>query len=195
MLIKLRFLIVSMLAIMLMSCGGYRLYINEEADFGFYQRIGVLPFSNLSGDRNATEKVTSSFLTELLIDSQVEIATMGDMLKSYRNVIKDERSNLPEQLTAEEAQALGKDANIQGILVGVVRDYSQVRSGQAEFPLVSIAVRFIDCQSGKIVWTYEITRKGGPKFPVFSFGETHTLGDMTAKVCRKVAGAFKETLK
>lgn len=195
MLIKLRFLIVSMLAIMLMSCGGYRLYINEEADFGFYQRIGVLPFSNLSGDRNATEKVTSSFLTELLIDSRVEIATMGDMLKSYRNVIKDERSNLPEQLTAEEAQALGKDANIQGILVGVVRDYSQVRSGQAEFPLVSIAVRFIDCQSGKIVWTYEITRKGGPKFPVFSFGETHTLGDMTAKVCRKVAGAFKETLK
>ena len=192
---KTRFVIVSLLAVTLISCGGYRMYINEEADFGFYERIGVLPFSNLSGDRNATEKVTSSFLTELLIGSRVDIATMGDMLKSYRNVIKDERSNLPEQLTAEEAQAIGKDANVQGLLVGVVRDYSQVRSGQADFPLVSVAVRFIDCQSGKIVWTYEITRKGGPKFPVFSFGETHTLGDMTSKVCRKVANAFKGTLK
>jgi len=192
---KSKLVIVLLLAVMLISCGGYRLYVNEEADFGFYQRIGLLPFSNLSGDRNATEKVTSSFLTELLIGSRVDIAIMGDMLKSYRNVVKDERSNLPEQLTAEEAQAIGKDANVQGILVGVVRDYSQVRSGQADFPLVSVAVRFIDCQSGKVIWTYEITRKGGPKFPIFSFGETHTLGDMTAKVCRKVADAFKGTLK
>lgn len=190
-----RIFIILVLAMTLTSCGGHRLYVNEEADFGFYERIGVLPFSNLTGDRNATEKVTSCFLTELLIDSRVDIAAMGDMLKSYRNVIKDERSNLPEQLTLEEAQALGTDANVQGLLVGVVRDYSQIRSGQADFPLVSVCVRFIDCQTGKIVWTYEITRKGGPKFPIFSFGETHTLGDMTAKVCRKVADAFKETLK
>lgn len=189
------FLSTVVLAFALTSCGGYRLYVNEEADFGFYQRIGLLPFANLSADRNATEKVTASFLTELLIDSRVDILAMGDMLKSYRNVIKDERSNVPEQLSAEEAQALGKDANIQGILVGVVRDYSQIRSGQTDFPLVSIAVRLIDCQSGKIVWTYEITQKGGPKFPIFSFGETHTLGDMTSKVCRKVADAFKGTLK
>jgi polysaccharide biosynthesis protein PelC len=195
MLRKSKFVIGLLLAIALISCGGYRLYVNEEADFGFYKRIGVLPFSNLSGDRNASDKVTSSFLTELLIGSHVEIVPMGDMLKSYRNVIKDERTNLPEQLTAEEAQAIGKDANIQGVLVGVVRDYSQVRSGQEDFPLVSIAVRLIDCQSGKVVWTYERTERGGPKFPIFSFGETHTLADMTSKVCRKIAAAFTETLK
>jgi len=192
---KAKLLVILLLATTLTSCAGHRLYVNEEADFGFYERIGILPFSNLSGDRNATEKVTSSFLTEMLIDSRVDIATMGDMLKSYRSLIKDERSNLPEQLTAEEAKALGMDANVQGLLVGVIRDYSLVHSGQADFPLVSIAVRFIDCQSGKIVWTYEVTRKGGPKFPVFSFGETHTLGNMTGKVCREVANAFKETLK
>ncbi|PWB75572.1 hypothetical protein C3F09_02065 [candidate division GN15 bacterium] len=188
-------LTVSLLALALISCGGYRMYVNDEADFGFYQRIGVLPFSNLSGDRYASEKVTSAFLTELLIGSRVDVLPMGDMMKAYRNVIKDERTDLSTQLTAEEAQALGKEANVEGLLVGVVQEYSQVRSGQADFPLVSLAVRFIDCQSGKIIWTYEITRKGGPKFPIFSFGETHTLGDMTTKVCRKVANAFKGILK
>jgi TolB-like protein len=190
-----RCLVILLLTMTLASCAGHRLYVNQEADFGFYERIGILPFSNLSGDRNATEKVTSSFLTEMLIDSRVDIATMGDMMKSYRNVIKDERTNLPEQLTAEEARALGTDANVQGLLVGVIRDYSLIRSGQADFPLVSVAVRFIDCQTGKIVWTYEITRKGGPKFPIFSFGETHTLGDMTAKICREIADSFKGALK
>jgi hypothetical protein len=190
-----RLLLLPVLALALVSCAGHRMYINEEADFGYYEKIGVLPFSNLSSDRTASEKVTSSFLTEILVGSRVEIANMGDLLKVYRDVVKDERFNLPEQLSAEETQAIGKVANLQGLLVGTVRDYGMIRSGQTDFPLVSILVRFLDCKSGKVVWSYEITRKGGPKFPVFSFGETHTLGDMTAKVCREAAAAFLGTLK
>ncbi len=190
-----KLLLIPLLALTLVSCGGYRQYLNEEADFGYYQRIGILPFSNLSNDKAASEKVTASFLTEMMIGGSVEIATMGDLLTTYRTVIKDERFNLPEQLTAEEAMAIGKGAEIQGLIVGAVRDYGMVRSGQTDFPLVSLVVRFIDCQSGKIIWSYEITRKGGPKFPIFSFGETHTLGDLTTKVCRKTAQSLIGTLK
>lgn len=190
-----KLLCIPLLAFALVSCGGYRLYLNDEADFGYYERVGILPFANLSNDKNASEKVTASFLTEMLIGSHVEIATMGDLLKTYREIVKDDRFNLPEQLTAEETQAIGKVANLQGLLVGTVRDYGMVRSGQTDFPLVSIVIRFVDCQSGKVVWSYEITRKGGPKFPIFSFGETHTLGDMTAKVCREAASSLIGTLK
>jgi hypothetical protein len=192
---KSRLILLLLLTFSVSGCGGYRMYVNEEADFGFYKRIAVLPFSNLSNDKNASEKVTASFLTEMLIGSGVEIASMGDIVKSYRNVIKDDRSNLPEQITGEDAVALGKEANVQGIVVGAVRDYGMTRSGQTDFPLVSIIVRFIDCQSGRVVWTYEITKKGGPKFPVFSFGETHTLGDMTSIVCRKASNSLAGILK
>ena len=52
---------------MLLSCAHNRAYVNEEADFGFYTKVGILPFSNLSTDKNAGEKVTSSFATELLM--------------------------------------------------------------------------------------------------------------------------------
>ena len=76
-----------------------------------------------------------------------------------------------------------------------MREDGLVRVGSDEFPLVGILVRLFDCQSGKIVWSYEITRRGGPKFPVFSFGETHTMGDMTTKVCREAAGKFAATVK
>ncbi len=174
----------------LLSCGSYRAYTNPEADFGFYERVGVIPFANLTNDRNASEKVTSAFVIELLIGDALEVAPMGDVYKAARAVLKDEKTNLPDQLTGEEARALGEAAQVQALFVGAVRDYGMVRSGQEEFPLVSVSVRLIDCGTGKVVWTHEVTRKGGPKFPIFSFGETHTLGDMTAKVCREVARDF-----
>ena len=178
-----------------LSCGGPRTYVNAEADFGFYEKVGVLPFSNLSGDRNASDKVTASFVTELLIGGQIEIANMGDLLKAFRTTVKDDRTNLPEQLTIEEGMAIGHDAQVQGLFVGAVREYAMVRIGTEEFPLISVNIRFIDCQTGKVAWTYETTKRGGPKFPIFSFGETHTLGEMNSKVCRGAAEDFLKKVK
>jgi hypothetical protein len=191
-----RFILIAFPMLVILSCGAVqRPYVNPQADFGFYTKVGVLPFSNLSADRNASDKVLSSFVTELLIGDKVQVTGMGDMLTAYKAIVKDERSNLPEQLKAEEAKAIGTAADVQGLFVGAVKEYSMVRSGQEDFPLVSIIVRFIDCQSGKVVWSYEVTEKGGPKFPIVSWGETHTLGDMAAKVCRETANSFLHSLK
>lgn len=180
---------------LLLSCTPVPEYINPEADFAFYQKVGVIPFSNLTSDRMAAEKVTSSFTTELLMHEDIEVVNSGDFFKSVREVIKGERTNHPEEFTSEEALALGKATQVEGVFVGAVRDYGVVRVGSDEFPLVGIIVRLYDCQSGKVVWSCEITRKGGPKFPIFSFGETHTLGEMTSKVCREAAGRFAAALK
>lgn len=178
-----------------MSCAPPPEYINAEADFGFYQRVGVIPFSSLSGDRAAADKVTSSFITELLMQNAVEIAPAGDFYKTFREVVKSEKVNLPEELTSAESAALGQAAGVQGLFVGAVRDFGMVRVGSDEFPLVGLIVRFIDCQSGKVVWSYEITRRGGPKFPILSFGETHTLGELTTSVCRDVASRFATAVR
>lgn len=193
--ISILFLPSFMLLLLLSSCGGNRVYVNEEADFGFYSRVGLMTFSNLSSDNNAGEKVTSSFRTELLFLKEIEVANAGDFAKAVRAVVKEMPLNLPESFSSEDAIAIGQEAKVEGIFVGAVKDYGMVRSGQTEFPLVSIIVRFIDCQTGKVVWSFEQTQKGGPKFPVFSFGETHTLGEMTAKVCREAVKAFARSRK
>jgi hypothetical protein len=179
----------------LLSCASSPVYVNDEADFGFYQRVGVVPFSSLTGDRSASDRVTSSFLTELLMENAVEVAPAGDFARAVRDALKGERVNLPEEITAAEATALGTAAGVQGVFVGAVRDYGMVRVGSDEFPLVGLMVRFLDCGSGRVVWSYEITRRGGPRFPLVSFGETHTLGEMTTNVCRDVAKRFSDALK
>ncbi|MDH4157311.1 MAG: hypothetical protein OEW00_08560 [candidate division Zixibacteria bacterium] len=179
-------------AAMLFSCAHNRAYLNEEADFGFYTKVGVLPFSNLSADKNASEKVTSSFVSELLMLNLAQVANMGDLQTVMKNVIEKIPANLSEELTAEDVQKIGLEAGVQGLFVGAVKEFGMVRSGQDQFPLVSVMVRFVDCQMGTVVWSYEVTRRGGPKFPIFSFGETHTLGEMTAKVCRDLARSYRK---
>jgi len=188
-------IVIGLAAGALFSCTPHPEYINSEADFAFYQHVGVIPFSNLTGDRTAAEKVTSSFTTELLMQDAVQVANSGDFFKAVREVIQGERTNYPEEFTSEEAMVLGKAAQVEGVFVGAVHEYAMVRVGSDEFPLVGIIVRLFDCQSGKVVWSYEITRRGGPKFPIFSFGETHTLGDMTTKVCSETANKFAQALK
>lgn len=175
---------------LVLACGGGRMYINEEADLGFYDKVGVLTFTNLTSDNNAATKVTASFVTELLMLNTVSVANAGDFRKAVTAVVPGDLTNPLDNLTSEQAFQIGQTAGVQGIFVGSVQQYGMVRSGQEEFPLVSVIVRFVDCQTGNVVWSYETSRKGGPKFPIFSFGETHTLGEMTTKVCREVAGAF-----
>lgn len=170
-------------------------YRNEEADFEFYKKVGIAPFSNLTSERTASDKVMSSFTTALLVEGVVEIASPGDFLKSFRDVVKGDRANLTEELSAEEVINLGKAAGVQGIFVGAVRDFGMSRVGSDEFPLVGVVIRLLDCQSGKVVWSFETTRRGGPGFPVLSIGETHTLGDLTTKICRQAAQRFSAAVK
>ncbi len=190
-----RLIAVTLAALAIVSCAPPPEYVNNEADFGFYQRVGVIPFASLTGDRAASDKVTSSFITELLMKNAVEIAPAGDFYKAVRESLKGDKVNLPEEITAEELTALAKATGVQGVFVGAVRDFGMVRVGSDEFPTVGLIVRLLDCNSGKVVWSYETTRRGGPKFPIVSIGETHTLGELTTKVCREVAARFALVLK
>lgn len=173
-----------------LGCGGGRMYVNTEADLGFYEKVGVLTFANLTSDNNAAERVTASFTTELLMLNTVAVANAGDFRKASTTVLQGSPVVSLDGLTSEQIFQIGQAAGVQGMFIGAVTQFGMVRSGQEEFPLIAVIVRFVDCQTGNVVWSYETSQKGGPKFPVFSFGETHTLGEMTTNVCRDVARSF-----
>ena len=177
-------------AAMALSCAHNRAYVNEEADFGFYTKVGVLPFSNLSADKNGSEKVTSSFVTELLMLNSAQVANMGDLQTVMKNVMEKIPANLSEELTAQDVQKIGLEAGVQGVFVGAVKEYGMVRSGQDQFPLVSVMVRFIDCQVGTVVWSYEVTQSYGVECHEDRSEDTHWADDTGAdgRVCIQHGG-------
>ncbi len=60
------------------------------------------------------------------------------------------------------------------------------RVGGESFPLVSLEVRLVDLATGIVVWSASHTRRGGPTFPLTGWREIHTLGELTAEVCKDI---------
>lgn len=177
-------------AVLWAGCGGSRSFVHPQTDIGFYKKLGVVTFRNLTGDRFAGQKMTSSFVTELLLSKKFDVVEPGEFERIVADVLKGTAGSEEQELNAEQLKAIGEKAGVQGVIEGEVREFQMTRIGSEDFPLISLAIKLVDAPSGQVIWMSSYTAKGGPKFPIFSFGETRTLGELAQKVCRKMVQQF-----
>ena len=156
----------------------------------FYERIGVVPFINLTSDRFAGEKITSTFVTELLITEKFEVVERGEFDHIVGRVRSSTGGSSSQELTGEQLAAVGEQAGVNGIIEGVVKEYEMIRVGQGTYPLISFNVKLVDAPTGRVVWESSYSAKGGPKLPLVGWGETHTLSELAQKACRNVVREF-----
>lgn len=183
-------LIIGALILTALSCSGPRTFLNDNADWTFYKQIGVLPFVNLTSDRYAGEKVQSAFITEMYLSNRFQVMEPGEFNQRAAAELKISASQGMQELTGAQIKALGEKAGVQGIIEGVVREYNMIRVGQTDYPMISMTIRLIDVPSGNVVWMTSYAKKGGPRFPIISIGETHTLSELTQKACHDVVSNF-----
>jgi len=172
------------------GCGGPRSFVHPATDIGYYKKLGVVPFQNLTSDVFAGQKLTSTFITELLLTKKFEVAEPGEFERIVAEVLQSGPGSDKQELSADQVKSIGDKTGVQGLIEGEVKDFQMTRIGTEEFPLISLSVKLIDVSSGQVVWMSSYSAKGGPKFPIFSFGETRTLGELSQKVCQKVVQEF-----
>lgn len=180
-----------LLLTMLLGCGSnLRLYIHEEADFGYLEKIAVLPFVNLTNHQFASEKITDCFITELLIAGKFDIVDSGEVVKIIREngVVFNEQNKDMDLATIKK---IGEKLGVQAIIIGSVAQYEMVTISQEQYPAISINTRLIDVGTGKIAWMGSYVANGAPSgFLFFSFGEVNTLAEMTQIACKKIVDAI-----
>jgi len=151
---------------------GPRLYVNSEADLAYYKRIAVLPFRNLTSERYAGERLTSAFLTELVMIERYEIVDMNE----FAAVLSKTGGNPSSQNIYDPVKI--KDAATQigatGILRGAVTEFSTQRSGSSDIPVIAFDVELIDVATNNVVWRTSVARRGKSRVPIFGGGaRTH----------------------
>jgi hypothetical protein len=131
-------------------------YHDPNMDFSLIQTVAVLPFENLTTHGTAAERVRDVFSTMLQATGAVYVLPPGEVTRGVR------RAGLadPAVPTAEEVAALARILNADVVITGTLREYGPVRSGSTSANLVSIGVRMMEAQTGRVVWSASSTRGG-----------------------------------
>ncbi len=145
--------------LLLSGCGGGRArkpYQDPNMDFGSIKTIAVLPFTNLSRESAAADRVREVFSNMLLASGAAYVVPQGEVARALGRInVIDPRSPSIEEITK-----VGGLLKADAIIRGVVKEYGEVRSGTAVGNVVSVSLEMYETTTGKIVWSGGSTRGG-----------------------------------
>jgi hypothetical protein len=140
------------------ASSGHR-YQDRNMDFGSVRTVAVMPFANLSRDNLAADRVRDVFSNALLATEAVYVVPTGEVARAIGRIgIAN-----PAAPSVEEVTKLGQALKADALILGVVKEYGEVRSGTAVGNAVSLSLQMQETATGKIVWSGTST-KGGVSF-------------------------------
>jgi polysaccharide biosynthesis protein PelC len=154
-----RLALAALLATMACTSQAGRNYHDSGMDFGSVRTVIVLPFANLSRDGVAADRVREAFSAALLATGAVYVVPQGEVARAIARV----SLSSPTAPSAEEVVKLCQLVKADAVMVGVVREYGEVRSGAAVGNVLSLSIQLEEAATGKVVWTATST-KGGLSF-------------------------------
>ncbi|MBI5576037.1 MAG: DUF799 family lipoprotein [Deltaproteobacteria bacterium] len=140
------------------GCAGtsHNVFRDPNMDFGSIQAVAVLPFTNLTREQLAADRVRDVFMTMLQATGGLYVIPPGEVSRGIS------RANVerPATPTAEEIVKFAKNLNADVVITGTVSEYGEVRSGSTSANVISVSLQMMEAQTGKVVWT-AATTKGG----------------------------------
>ena len=131
-------------------------YHDPNMDFSVLRSVAVLPFSNLSGQQLAGERVRNTFMSSLLATGVIYVIPAGEVARGI------DRAGLtnPTAPSSEDIAKLAAIVRADAVITGVVKEYGSVRSGNTQANVVSIDMQMIEKESRKVVWSASTTKGG-----------------------------------
>lgn len=151
---------------------------NQNMDFSTVQTVAVLPFENLTSDKDAAERVRDSFMGMLLATGAVYVLPPGEVARGISRV----GMHTPETPTTDEVKSLGHVLSVQAVITGVLREYGSVRSGSSEANVVSLSLQMLEVQTGSTVWSASSTKGGITLSDRLFGGGGHPMNKVTEEV-------------
>jgi len=133
------------------GCGGMKptTFVHPEYNFGYTERVAVIPFENLTDDQGAGARASRLFVAELLAADAFDVVEPGEVLRALGQL------NLVRtgDLTLDQARQLGRELGVQGLLLGTVGESSEIREAGSVKSVVTLTARMVETDSGQTVWS------------------------------------------
>jgi len=142
-------------------------------------KLAVMPFENLSGRENASEKITDYFNISIGSHEQVTMVELGQLYEQMRRF----RIRSSSLLTDAQVDSLSSALGLNYLVAGSVLEYVETTNNYlGSVPQVSLNVRVIDCTTGNTVWTGVANVRGDQGETVFGIGAVRSLDELAHSV-------------
>jgi hypothetical protein len=131
-------------------------YRDSNMDFGSIQNVAVMPFTNLTRENVAGERVRDVFMTMLQATGGVYVVPPGEVARGIS------RSNIdrPMAPTTEEVLKFAKIVTADVVITGTLTEYGEVRSGSTSANVIALSLQMMEAQTGRVVWSASTTKGG-----------------------------------
>ncbi len=179
---------ISILIAVGLACGSKPVvYFEKKTSFKPYKTLAILPFGNYSGKEDAGKQVSNAFLVELLKKPYFRMVEPGQVDR----VMREERIRSADHIDLATAQLLKDKLGADYVLIGAVNEYSYLKNGDREIPLVGFSARILDASDGHIIWAANHSRKGDDTELIFSWGLVTSLSKLTQITVKDVSNRIK----
>ncbi len=143
-----------LVALMLLGCAGCagtgtEKFVHPDFDFSYIEKVGVIPFENLSGDQGAGARATRYFVNSLLASEAFDVVEPGEVAKALEKISVVRTA----ELTRDQYVQLGRELGVQGLFLGSLGESTSVRSGSNNVNVVTVVLRLVETETGQTVWS------------------------------------------
>lgn len=142
--------------ISLQACASSEIYKDAKMDFGSITTVAVMPFTNLSKEPLAADRVRDVFMTMLLATGEVYVLPQGEVAKGIASV----GIINPAAPSKEEMMKFGALVKADAVITAVIREYGELRSGSASANVISLSLQMTEIQTGRVVLSVSSTNGG-----------------------------------
>lgn len=156
-------------------------YVSDDVDFSFIRTAAVAPFSNLSADRFAAERLESVFLAELLTYQGLRVVDTGEVHQAWNEL----RLGGEATLTQEQIIALGQRLGVDAVFTGTVEEYGLERLGGDRTYSVTAVFGMLETVTGTRIWNAQVQTDGSSFWKSLFGGQPTSLYDVSRKAVRQ----------
>jgi hypothetical protein len=143
--------LLTLILLVLMGCGSRKAsqsFMREDVNISFMRTIAVLPLEDLGGGTGAAQRTRDIMITQVLSSGLFDVADRGRVDSAFRAEAMDPLAPL-DNITMKR---LGQRIGVEGFIMGSVEQISDSRTGGAVYPEISLTLRLVEVESGKVVW-------------------------------------------
>jgi len=124
-------------------------------EWGPNRNVVILPFLNVSKDKDAGLKARDLFISEMYISGAFkDVVDEGEMLE----VMKKLKVRETDSFGKDTIKTLGDNLGAQAVIFATVEEYTE-RSNKGA--LFAVSMRMVDVETGNILWVGNSSQEGG----------------------------------